>query len=156
MRLIHQFLLKAFEIISLLGMTTACTDSILAPPELSAEGEQAYEIIENTEIFAGSSVGFAGTTSEQVKAFRILLQEPDPDGVFKSLLDRATMAGQLYALSGLYFTDPQYLDGVSDRYLEMDDEVKTMFGCILGKNRVSGLIEQIIDGTFPGSFKERR
>src|SRR5215208_2383169 len=66
---------------------------------------RAYSLLRSTEMFSSPYVGFGGVPSCEVLAFQSILNSPVADGVFKRLIEQATLAGQLYGLSGLYFTD---------------------------------------------------
>ncbi len=48
----------------------------------------------------------------------------------KVLLDKATIAGQLYALCGLYDADYQFFLTVVEKYKIGDASVKTLSGCV--------------------------
>src|SRR5258706_16450888 len=63
--------------------------------------EEALQVLVTTEQFEDTAIGEGGVPSAEVCAFVILIKEPDAVQVFHSLLDRAHIAGQLYALTGL-------------------------------------------------------
>jgi hypothetical protein len=54
----------------------------------------ALHVLETTEQFEDTAIGYAGIPSAEVCAFAILLKEPDAVQVFHSLLGRANVAGQ--------------------------------------------------------------
>lgn len=149
--------LRSAFLASMIGIAlvvgSGCADSLVAPPELSTEGQKAYEVLREAEVFAGASVGIAGTTPKTVEAFRMLLREPEADEALRALLDRATRPGQLYALAGLYFIDPDYFQRAVKPYLRSDAEVQTFFGCIMDRQRVAKMAERIEDGSLPRAFR---
>lgn len=114
--------------------------------------EEALEMLREASGLAGASVGIDGTTSRQVRAFRVVLREAYADQAFKQLLNEATKSGQLYALAGLYFTDPAYMNEAARVFLNDHSEVETYFGCIVDEQPVSRLTAEIVDGTLPRSF----
>jgi hypothetical protein len=126
-----------------------------APSVLSAEGVEAFELLQRTRSFAGASVGIAGTPSGQVEAFRRLLGEPETDRAFKSLQRSATLPGQLYALAGLYFTDQGHLQSTAQKYRRNQTKVETYFGCIIDEQPASRMVAGITDGSIPHAFKGR-
>ena len=64
----------------------------------------ATQILRETDAFASAAVGYAGLTSQQVLAWRLIYGRPDAESIFAALLGDATPAGQLYALAGLRFS----------------------------------------------------
>lgn len=59
---------------------------------------------------------------------------------FKVLLERGRLAGQLYALAGLFFTDRTYFDSVIEQYAESRRRVTTFFGCIMSETPVVEIV----------------
>src|SRR4051812_49734436 len=76
------------------------------PPVLEGALRDAYVTIEDETTFCSTMVGAGGAVPKVVSAFRTLVWDPAGDTAFKSLLKEAKPAGQLYALCGLWFTDP--------------------------------------------------
>jgi hypothetical protein len=103
--------------------------------------EAAIQVLETTDTFAGVSIGFGGERSKESCAFAVVSRERDAAEIFRSLLGKASLAGQLYALCGLYSTDPDGFKEAVEPYRRSTDEVKTMFGCIGGRQKVSALVE---------------
>lgn len=102
---------------------------------------RAYSLLRETEEFASAAVDYGGTPSCEVIAFQTLLNSSVADQAFKSLLGNATLEGQLYALSGLYFTDPKSFTMHIARYREMNDVVTTHFGCEIDKKSVAAVVQ---------------
>src|SRR5262245_5683289 len=99
-----------------------------------------YWLLLSTRVFAGSAVGDGCNVSDEVTAFRLLLKKPYADVAFKDLLQNAGLPGQLYALCGLYFTDPNAFRSVVGKYCSMEEEIPTLFYCIGSTMKVSGLV----------------
>jgi hypothetical protein len=123
-------------------------------PRLSAEGEQAYAVLLIQERFEGRAIGYAGFTSQAVTALRTLLVEKNAAAAFRSLLTRATLAGQLYALCGLYFADPKQLLIEVQPYRSLKVPVLTLFGCLGGGRSAEKIVEHIVDGTLPNGLRQ--
>jgi len=87
-----------------------------------------WNTLKGAQWFAFGGIGVAGTTSKEEIAFRSLLQEPNAVAKLKSLLSEANLAGQCYALLGLYLLhDAAYQENVG-RYKSSDARVKTVGG----------------------------
>lgn len=111
------------------------------PPEISKEAAKAYGTVRDSKAFMDTAVGFAGETPEVVEAFRILIKQPNPSQIFKSLIAEASLAGQLYALCGLYHSDYKYFETIVGRYRHSEQTVQTMMGCIVSMDSVASLVE---------------
>ena len=116
-------------------------------PSAALTREAAIQVLETTDTFAGVSIGFGGERSKESCAFAVVSRERDAAEIFRSLLGKASMAGQLYALCGLYSTDPDGFKEAVEPYRRSTDEVKTMFGCIGGRQKASGLVENTSPNT---------
>ena len=95
----------------------------------------------DAERFEDEAIGYAGELSKLVQAYRILLKEKAADQAFKSLLEKASLAGQLYALCGIYYTDHNLFFTIVDNYKIKNEYVQTLFGCIGGKMLVSEIVQ---------------
>ena len=81
-------------------------------------------------------------------AFRSLLHEPNAVAKLKSLLSEANLAGQCYALLGLYLLhDAAYQENVG-RYKSSDARVKTVGGCMITEQPVSSVVLNIAAGRY--------
>jgi hypothetical protein len=128
----------------LLGLTVTLGACASAPPRgqrSSVSRAEALRVLETTETFADTSVGFAGTPSKEACAFAVVMREPDADSLFRALLENGRTAGQLYALCGLYFTDPSGFEGTLAPYRGRKDHVKTFSGCMRGASEVGRIVE---------------
>lgn len=123
--------------------------------------DEALHVLENTERFADIAIGYAGAPSAEVCAFGILVKEDDAVPVFERLLTDAGMAGQLYALAGLYLLDHGRYAQVVGRYETSETYVSTMFGCIIGGMKAGEIVHasghrelDIAGGGYPKRFAE--
>ena len=116
------------------------------PPGLGPEAQKAYALLKEVNVFSSTSVGVAGTTPESVSAFRTLLAGPHASTCFKTLLEEATTAGQLYALCGLWFTDPAAFKAGIEKHRRSDAQVETLEGCIASRQPVREVIESKATG----------
>jgi hypothetical protein len=106
------------------------TDDEVRPLRLSPTGETALRELAGEKTFGGWAVGAAGSPTPGVRALRDLSKEKNAAVAFELLLDRATMAGQLMALAGLFDADPAAFAAALPRYRGARGEVDLMeSGC---------------------------
>ena len=112
----------------------------------------AAAVLRHTDEFASFAVGIGGTTSTQALAWRVIMQSPVADSIFKRLLAVASRPGQLYALAGLRLTDSAaYARGAAyQRFL--GGEASTLFGCIGGSQSVAGILDVMDRGVWTREF----
>lgn len=116
---------------------------VAAPPgRLSPGDKKAFQTIAAAERFCDEAVGYSGQVPQVVLALRALLKSDQGDAAFKQLLADATIAGKLYALCGLYYTDPGYFEQAVQPFRRSDKEVQTFMGCIISRDRVGSIVEQ--------------
>ncbi len=125
----------------LLGSALLISTASAAPPKLGEKAQKAYATIKDAPEFCGTAVGYAGTTPPVVHAFRDLISDPQADAAFKSLLTEAKLPGQLYALCGLWFTDPAAFKVAAEPYRQSKKEVATYEGCEKSNQRVAEIVE---------------
>ena len=75
-----------------------------------------------------------------VAAYRVLLEEEKRVEALKLLLEKATIAGQLYALSGLYDTDYNFFLSAVEKYKVSDQSVYTFSGCLIREKQVREIV----------------
>lgn len=109
--------------------------------KLSPQGKKAHQTLLKAEIFEEGLIGFAAQLSRNVENFNILFAEKEADAAFKSLQQNADLAGQLYALSGIFYTDNKHFQEVIKDYEKNDSEISTMSGCIISTEKVSKIIK---------------
>ncbi len=108
---------------------------------LSETGQIAYENLRKAAQFEDTHIGIAGSISEHIKEFGIILKEKNADEAFKSILKSGTKAGQLYGLSGIYFTDYKFFKTAVDKYKNNDSIVMTISGCLVADEKISDVVE---------------
>ncbi len=124
---------------SALNMTTEPTNFDVSM--LSPAGQEAYKSIKEAAAFEGTHVGIAGTLSQNIEAFGALLKEIQADAAFKAILNNGSNAGQLYALSGLYFTDHKYFLAAVEKYKNNENLVMEISGCLATDKKMSEIVE---------------
>ena len=130
-----------------LAFAAVLAAALLAPGLAAARGqfevsrEQAIQVLETTDVFADLYVGFVGAPSREACSFRTVLDQPDAERLFKQILARGHLAGRLYALCGLYFTDhEQFLEEIQP-YRRSADSVDTYQACLMNRVPVARLVE---------------
>ena len=98
-------------------------------PELSPRGEAAYAVLLETQRFTDGAIYAGGDTPVEVVALRHLWDEPRAAQAFAALLEEAHLGGQLFALCGLYYSDPSAFERSLGEYAESDRTVTFQSGC---------------------------
>lgn len=132
---------RALVLVLLPAVGAACAARGGRPSEPPLSRDAAIRILETTEVFADTAIGFAGEPSAPACAWAVLARERDARDLFVSLLARGRPAGQLYALCGLYFADPAAFREHIEPYRGRADEVRTFMGCLGGMKRMGELVE---------------
>jgi hypothetical protein len=132
----------------------ACVSILgLAPSvDASEEASRASVSLARENVFALGGVGVAGTMSGGEKDFRALLKEADAVQQLHSLLKSASPAGQLYALVGLRLRDRPAYDRAVTEFRKRSDEVSTLHGCIMMKEKMDGIVKQIEHGDYDAAL----
>jgi hypothetical protein len=131
------------------GVSVLC----LAPSVGVAEkGNGAAASLTSENVFALGGVGVAGTMSGGEKDLRAVLKEADAIQQLQSLLKKASPAGQLYALLGLRLRDRPAYDQAVPAFRKRSDEVSTMHGCMLMKEKMDSIVKQIEHGDYDTSL----
>jgi hypothetical protein len=102
--------------------------------------------------FALGGVGVAGTMSSGEKDLRAVLKEADAVRQLQSLLKSASPAGQLYALLGLRLRDRPAYEQAVPAFRKRSDVVSTMHGCIMMKEKMESIVQQIEHGDYDASL----
>ena len=90
---------------------------------VDADAQDPQPFRETTDYYVLRTAHGFGSGGWSTFAFRRVLQRDDADTVFKDLLEQATLAGQLYALCGLWFTDAAVLEREIEHYRDIEREV---------------------------------
>lgn len=119
-----------------------CPDkTILDNPGVSKAGRAAYYALERAERFETGNVGFAGTPSTYIASLRTIMREPLAGDILEYLFEQATPAGKLYALSGLYSTEPLYFGRAVEMLKTSGETVQVLNGCLMSSEPVAKIIE---------------
>ena len=101
-----------------------------------------------TQIFTGRAVYFAGITPEPVLALERLLAEPDATRALAFALKHALLPGQLFALSGLYDSDPLAFQAALPHFQTLKTSVPTQHGCLGSYSPVPSVAKAIAQGRY--------
>jgi hypothetical protein len=143
-------------LVSLGFLATACA-TLSGEPEFPAPEIRAeYEMLRGAQGYSPLCIGFPLTVSRPADSYRAVLAHPDADRHFKELLVSAGTAGQLYALAGLYFTDPAFFEKAIPGYLETSEKVITGVGDLFAQTDVSRLAAKIREGVIPKDLRDGR
>jgi hypothetical protein len=133
--------------------------ALLIPPASSIcadeESSDATASLARETVFALGGVGVAGTISPGESDLRALLEKSDAVQQLQSLLKQASPAGQLYALLGLRLRDRPSYEQALPLFRKRPDVVSTMRGCILMKEKMESIVQQIEHGDFD-TFQDRQ
>ena len=102
----------------------------------------------------GDRGGFANEVTPPTRAFAVLLAQPDAAAALGELLKRGRVAGQLYALCGLYLTDRALFDRKMPRFLNRNEEVWRTYGCTVLSRPVREVAPHIASGFWPSALEE--
>jgi hypothetical protein len=102
--------------------------------------KKAYELLLEADRFESERVGFSAEPSPYFIAWRVLMASGEGKAAFHALLARATPAGKMYALSAVYFVEPEAFEVEARRLAPSTDEVSTFAGCIGGRESVGTMV----------------
>jgi hypothetical protein len=135
--------LSVVACVSLLGLAASVGANEASRASVSLASEKA---------FALGGVGVAGSMSSGETDLRAILKEADAVQQLQSLLKKASPAGQLYALLGLRLRDRPSYDQAVPEFRKRSDEISTMHGCILMKEKMDAIVKQIEHGDYDASL----
>jgi len=127
-------------------------ESRQASADLSDPTALASAILERAAGFSSAAVGEGAFIPSEVLAWRVIMQSPTADATFKRVLARGSVAGRLYALTGLRLTDQAYYQQAAKRMLLSGGSVRTTRGCIVSTEHVADLVREIDDGRWGREF----
>lgn len=113
-----------------------------APAALAGTPAEALDLLRKAERFEDTHVGYSGSLSVYVAAFRVVLAEPDASKLFHGLVDDATMAGRLYGAAGIYFADPPEFEAALAKINAIGGTVATQHGCMGETEKVANVIRE--------------
>jgi hypothetical protein len=128
----------AFAAVLFLTVTSLCAAATPAPSDadqpISAEDcvpyrGANYDVLYSATLFTGGTTGLFGeSTPDEVFALRCMTQEKDAVQRLRTLADKGSPAGQLYALAGLRALDRKEFNCLVPRYESSTETVLTMMG----------------------------
>lgn len=107
-----------------------------ATPPTTAAADGPERTLLHATTFRDSEVGEAGTTPPEVRAFRILLADPDAAARFRRIAAGGTVAGRLYAACAFFFLDVPVFDAEVARLRAARGHVERQQGCIVTQESV--------------------
>jgi hypothetical protein len=119
------------------------------PMQLTSREREAFEHLRKIEQVQMPYVGFASAYSGGYLAMRILGRSRSADTAFKALIEKGTLAGQLYGLAGVQRTDPAYYRRVAPKYTSMTEPVLVFAGCVIAPEPVRSIAGQLDIFTAP-------
>lgn len=168
MKKIRTLLLTLLMAAALLLGTTGCTakssssenpaEPVSSAPrtapetvEVEAEYQASYDTLMKAASFSFAAVSADGSMSAETKAFKQLYNSKKAVDYFLVLEQKATNAGKLYALCGLYFQDyGTYMDHIQD-YASYTETAKVYEKTTASDIPMNQLItEQFGQGQIPG------
>src|SRR5262245_33202351 len=73
----------------------------VAPASSQEPATLSIAVLENSGSFNSAAIGEAASTPDEVLAWRVILNRPNHDEVFRDIMANGTTSGRLYALAGL-------------------------------------------------------
>jgi len=122
----------------------ACTAAGHASPPVSPTPQvaAALSIVQHAPEFSVGPVGEGRACAPPVRAFAVLLAQPNAAEQFGAVLPGATPAGQLYALCGLFLTDRAAYSASAPRVLASPEYVVYRGGCIGVNERLAAMVQK--------------
>ena len=125
---------------------TACACSSAghasAPVSPTPQVAAALSTVQHAPEFSVGPVGEGRGCAPPVRAFAVLLAQPNAAALFGAVLPGATPAGQLYALCGLWVTDRTAYSAAAQRVLDSPERVVFRGGCIGVNERLALMVQK--------------
>ena len=128
-------MMMSLQLITLLLLAAAGS-----APEAPAAIDADITTIRTMSVVSDGHDGDAGITPESVLAFRRLVKAEGASRLFAKLLSKATPSGQMYALCGLFFTDPEAFKSALLTFENSKQTVPHQQGCISSTDTVADMI----------------
>ncbi|MCB1211030.1 MAG: hypothetical protein KDK97_17025 [Verrucomicrobiales bacterium] len=106
----------------------------------SSASKKAYARLKEIDTFCWDMHESVNSKSP-VYSFRVLCKDRDADALFKQLLKEARLAGQMYALCGLWFTDPVAFAVAVEPYRHSKEQINVLRVIVEAKEPVSEFVE---------------
>ncbi len=114
--------------------------AVSAGPSIGEEVQTAFETLRAAGTFESAHIGENGNISDNVKAFRLILHNPQATRLFHELVAAARLPGKLYGLCGLYFTDPGSFQNEVAKFASDRTSIPTLDGCIVDQKPVDEIV----------------
>lgn len=121
---------------------------LASPVSADEDANRAVSSLARENVFALGGVGVAGIMSSGESDLRAVLKETGAVQQLQSLLKKASPAGQLYALLGLRLRDRPSYEQALPAFRTRSDVVSTMHGCIMMKEKMDSIVNQIEHGDY--------
>jgi hypothetical protein len=121
---------------------------VLLPAQEKATA--AAQRLVNTKIFAFGGVGFAGTTSDGERDFRIVFAQPHDLALklFEDLYADGNPEAKSYALSAIHTLAPDRFWDLANSLKGSTIKVVTMSGCIVEEKTLASVAKDIAKGSY--------
>jgi hypothetical protein len=139
----------------------ACGDGLA--PEVAADPPQqvvasapstALVFLRTADRFETPAIGYAGSQSLYVLAWREIAASPSADSVFRELAITATRAeGRLYGMVGLVMHDQTAFDHLAADLRWNGARIHTLFGCIATEMSADALLREVRAGEWSRAFQ---
>ena len=105
------------------------------------KAKSAFQFLIQTRTFESSHIGSSGSPSQGAIAFSTLLQESFAEEAFLEILNEGNIAGQLYALCGLYIVNRDSFNLKVQPFLVDSQYVTSFSGCVMSEEKVSEIVK---------------
>ena len=131
----------------IIGCDSGCT-----PPDTSSQEDPSlappFDVLKNSNCFRIGGVGYAGQIPPEHIALVKLMEMTDSSQQLENLFSKGSTTGRLYALLGLYYVDHNKYEKLLPKLNNLSQEVETMAGCLVFKQKVADIIKQIENGDY--------
>ena len=118
-----------------------------AKPTLEG-AHQAYANLLEVTFFAFGGVGLSGRISEGEEAFHTVLVSTNALSLFRKALAKGSNEAKVYALCGIHHLDKGSFDSASKALVAANPEIKTITGCLVGREKAATIVKRIADGLY--------
>ena len=148
---------KIIILIALIISLCSCNNGTELPTNTTTdikidETDENYSLLKKSEFFATGIVGGGGDTPMEIEAFAQMIKYSDAKKYFIKLEEEANNEGKLYALCGLYSLDKEYFYTILDSYINSEDKVITMDGCMKQEEVFKDISDNFVNGKTPESL----
>ena len=116
----------------------------------------ALVVLSRSEHVVGSIAGDGGGPTAESVAFNVLADQPNAADFFRQLSTSTNPVGRFYAVCGLQLTDRVEYHRLRESLLKSDDDVETINGCIVLRQRVAKLVLGLEISNWGAGFRKDR